>query len=492
MPPEMIHIRPPTFERRFIAAETDDADTLVGLASDESYFVRRQAVQNPNTPRWILYLLVRAGATADLRGRGDQDPDLDSDSLRRLAETGPWARQLVVEHPNTSAEVLAALKDQPAIPMRLAIAAHPHADEATLAILCCDIEGDIRAQALANPNCPPETVQLLNTAGASPDIQNTTREFGELTVQQFKQLAEYGAWGRFLTARHPDCPIDLLAAVASDTEWQVRSGLFDNPGTPESFIRALLDAPTIGDVETIQCLSQPQIPTEELAKLARHPSPVVRMSLARHPAATAEILGRLATDGVKEIRRLAANHSKTKSADLDRLVRAGSTPDLMGMIEPDPAMTPEEIHTLLDGGAWACQLAVRHPNTNAETLAHLLCDRDPKIREWAAVHPNLSPETKRNLLRAGSGSDFQGFMPPDPELAPEVLYQISRLGTWGEWVVANNPNSPADLLEWLAQSEDLKVQDFVAHNPSTPATVLARLSKDARGEVQEAILQGRG
>ena len=92
--PTPVRIRPPAFERRFIASETDDANTLVALASDESYFVRRQAVQNPNAPEWILDLLVRAGATPDLRGRGPIDPDLDGDSLRRLAETGPWARHL--------------------------------------------------------------------------------------------------------------------------------------------------------------------------------------------------------------------------------------------------------------------------------------------------------------------------------------------------------------------------------------------------------------
>jgi hypothetical protein len=107
---------------------------------------------------------------------------------------------------------------------------------------------------------------------------------------------------------------------------------------------------------------------------------------------------------------------------------------------------------------------VRHPNTDADTLARLLCDREPKIREWAAVHPNLSPKTKKDLIRAGSGSDFQGFMPPDPDLPPEILHQISQLGPWGEWVVAANPNAPADLLETLARSEDPQVRQLVARN----------------------------
>ena len=496
VPPEKdpipVHIRPPSFERRFIAAETDDADTLVALATDESYFVRRQAVNNPNTPKWILDLLVKAGATPDLRGKGQIDPELNPTALRRLAETGPWARQLVAEHPNTSAEVLGVLKDQPSIPLRLAIAAHPNADQATLASLCCDIEDGIRVQAVANSNFPSAIIALLTAAGAFADFSGVTRQFRDLDSEQLVQLAGLGAWGRFLVARPPNCPIDFLEAISSDPEWRVRSGLLDNPNARANIIERVFDAPNLGDVTTpegvvvVQCLSQSQISDEKLALLAQHPSPEVRLSLARHPAATPEILGRLATDGVKEIRRLAAGHPQTETDVLQRLVQAGSTPDLMRLSEPDASMSATAIRALLDGGMWARQLAVRHPNTDDDTLARLLCDREPKIREWAAVHPNLSPETKRDLMRAGSGTDFQGVMPPDPSLSPETLVRISQLGSWGEWVVANNPYAPAALLDALAASDDWQVRLFVARNPGTGSAIVERLENDKVGEVWQA------
>jgi len=463
--PYQVSFRQPSFERRFIASGTHDPNTLVALASDESYFVRRQAVQNPNTPKWILDLLVRAGATPDLRGKGPIDPDLDGDSLRRLAETGPWARRLVAEHPNTTAEVLAALKGQPSIPLRLTIARHPNADQDTLATLCADIEDGIRVRAIANPNCPAELIALLISAGARPDLLGVTRTFEPMIAQQLNRLAGLGPWGRFLVARHPDSQSDLLSAISSDPEWRVRSGLLDNANTPEALIQALLEAPAADKAATIRFLSRPHIPAETQAKLARHPDSEVRLALARHPAATPEILGQLTSDGSKEIRRLSAGHPKTRAADLQLLVRAGSTPNLMGLSEPDPAMPVEDIRALLDGGVWARQLAVRHPTTDGDTLARLLCDREPKIREWAAVHPNLPAGIKRDLIRAGSGTDFQGFMPPDPDLPPDRLRQICALGSWGEWVVANNPYAPADLLETLAQSKDPRVRQFVARNP---------------------------
>jgi hypothetical protein len=395
---------------------------------------------------------------------------------------------LVVEHPNTSGEVLAALTGQPSIPLRLAIAAHPNADQATLATLCCDIWGDIRARAAGNPHCPPDLLETLVAAGATPDLQSVTRQYGELGKEQLAQLADLGPWGCFLAARHPGSPPGLLAAISRDPDWRVRSGLLDNPNTPQTLIRTLVDAPDPSDMEAIRQLSQPQVAGQALSQLAHHASPEVRMSVARHPAATPEILGLLATDGVKEIRALAAIHPSVRTADLELLVRAGSTPDLMGLSEPDPTMPSTEIEALLDGGVWARQLAVRHPNTDADTLARLLCDEEPKIREWAAVHPNLPPETKRDLVRAGSGTDLQGIAPPDPALPPEALHRISELGPWGAWVVANNPYAPVELLDTLAGSDDWQVRLFVARNPSTPATTLKRLEEDVVQQVCEAAL----
>jgi hypothetical protein len=283
---------------------------------------------------------------------------------------------------------------------------------------------------------------------------------------QFERLRNWG-W-RFATG----------TSISSDPEWWVRSGLLDNPNTPSDIIELLLDRPISGEREIIQSLSQPQISDELLLQLVGHPSLEVRYALARHPAATPDILGMLSTDGVKEIRRLAASHPKTDPDIIQRLVQAGSMPDLMGLSEPDEGMSPDEIRKLLQGGVWARQLAVRHPNSDAEILAHLLCDREPKIREWAAVHPNLNPAFKRDLIRAGSGTDFQGIMPPDPNLPAGTLEKISQLGSWGKWVVANNPYALSELLGFLANSKDWQVRLFVAKNPNTSQKTLVRLAND--------------
>lgn len=485
-PPEL---RQPSFMRRFAAAESTDPDTLVGLACDESYFVRRQAAQNPATPAWILELLTRAGASADLRGKGRPDLTLEGSALRKLVEGGPWAWQLVAEHPNTPADVLEALKDQPSISLRLAIAGHPQTQSATLVFLCLDIEESIRAKAAIHPNRSNEIVRLLASAGATPDLRTATGFNHALASEHCRRLADLGPWGRFLAGRNPGCPLDLLADIATDPEWRVRTSLLDNPKTPSESLALLLGTQDPKELATVQQLHLTNPSPEALIILAQHAKPEIRLAVARHPAVTAQALRQLLTDRTKEVRRLAVNNPRTNPADIALLVQAGSTPDLLGLSDPDPVMAPAKIDALGRRGLWARQLAVRHPNSTPDTLARLLCDAEPKIREWAAVHPKADQETIKNLIRAGSGTDFQGFTPPDPTLSAEQLRQLSQLGPWAQYVVANNPHTPAELLAMLARSLDAQVRKLVAQNPSTPPTILTQLATDANVEVHALARQ---
>lgn len=158
----------------------------------------------------------------------------------------------------------------------------------------------------------------------------------------------------------------------------------------------------------------------------------------------------------------------------------------MGLSDPDLAMSEAELDALSRQGLWARLLAVRHPNAPSSVLARLLCDAEPKIREWAAVHPNMPQETIHALIRAGSGSDFQGFMPPDPDMPSRELRQLAALGPWAQRVVANHPNAPLPLLEELARSEDRRVRQSVARHHNASAALLAKLAQDSVVEVRRA------
>ncbi len=439
--------RPPSFLRRHLAATSDDGDVLIGLACDDHMWVRREAATNPSTPEWVLDLLVRAGASPDLRGTRDPDSDMPAAELRRLVECGPWAQRLVADHPNATTEILDALCQHPNDRVRASVAEHPNAAEATLAVLCADGSETIRRRASTHERRPVAALDLMERAGADPQLTGVTNDLDdELGPAELTALGELGPWGRFLAGRHPSCPPELLAAVATDPDWRVRSAVLDNPTTPDGLLDSVAGAENATAVGELRALSDRAAASERLDPLVRHPQAEVRLALARHPAATADIIGALAVDRVAELRRTAAGHRLMDPDAHSLLVCAGSTQDLAHLAPPDPTVAEADLAALADGGYWARQLVVRHPDAPPEVLAHLLCDEDPKLREWAAAHPGVPRGTVELLLRAGAATDFQGIAPPeDPAMPHDELRRIAALGPYGEQIVAWHPHAPDDL-----------------------------------------------
>jgi hypothetical protein len=426
--------------RRNLASRATD-DALVGLACDENLWVRREAARNPATPAWVLDLLMRAGADADLRGLRDPDPAMAPEDLRRLVECGPWAQRLVADHPNTSSEVLSVLATQPSPRLRAAVADHPNAGRSTLAHLCADSEAAIRKRAGANPRRPDAVYRLLRRAGSDAELGILEHDGdSEIEPDRLLELAALGPWGRFLAARQPACPDHVLTSVAADPDWKVRSALLDNHTTPDDLLERVTELPPPFD--NLRPLADRNAQVSELLALTGHQQPEVRLACARHPNAPAEALAELAADRSADVRRLAAQHPNLDRDDHERLVRAGSSKDLSMLADPDPELDPAALERLARGGHWARQLAVRHPGTAPDTLSRLLCDSDGKLREWAAAHPSAPRDVIAEIRRAGGAVDFQGIADPDPEAPAEMLQRVANLGPWGAWVVSWHPNTP--------------------------------------------------
>ncbi len=437
------HDRPPSFLRRHLAATSDEAPVLVGLACDENLWVRRQAAQNPATPTWVLDLLVRAGAAPDLRGTTDADPDMAPSELRRLVECGPWAQQLVADHPNATSEILGALAHHPSGRVRMSVAGHHNTSTDTLSVLCADADDAIRRRAATAEHRPQEVLALMRRAGAHPQLSGTSDGVDHhLEAHELASLARLGPWGRFLAGRHPSCPRDVLTEASRDADWRVRSAVLDNPRTPGDLLAAAAGLDESASTDEIRRLSDPGATADELLALATHQQAEVRLAVARHRGASTSVIGALAVDRVAEIRRAAAGHHLMDPVELSLLVRAGSTADLARLATPDPSITPEDLDELARGGYWARQLTVRHPATRPATLARLLCDADPKLREWAAAHPAVPSEIVELLRRAGAAEDFQGIAEADAEMTQDDLRRVIELGPYGAWVVSWHPKGP--------------------------------------------------
>ncbi len=197
---------------------------------------------------------------------------------------------------------------------------------------------------------------------------------------------------------------------------------------------------------------------------------------------------------------------------IQQLVRAGSTRDLQNYAAPDPTMTPRELETLSQGGAWAQMLAARHPNTSHEVLQKLLAtnasasivqnphappeilDRlashaSVMVRQAVARHPNTSPQTLRTLSRA-TERETRVAVARNAQTPFDVLQQLaSDANSRVRGAVARNVAAPEDLLEILSSDECGAVRLDVALHPQTPIRVLEQLATDNEGRVLHALLR---
>lgn len=475
----------PVFLRRRAAEESADPGLLQQLACDESYWVRRQAARNPALPSETLGLLQRAGATRDLRGFATPDPTLPPEEIESLLPRGKFSVQLAARHPSTPPRALAWLAGESRGSVRLAVASHPKAPETALGRLCSDLEVSVRVAAASHPTRPDGAIALLRRGGASADLRFAGWPSREPSHAALLALWESGPWGRFLAARRPACPQRLLERAGQDDDWQVRAGLLENADVSD----ALLERYWVQDEYDPTQLREigKRRPSRAVTlRILGHPNPEVRLALARHPRLPRTVLGILASDDHEGVRAHAALHPRTPPREIERLVRAGGARDLSALRGDVASQSFHELAALCRRGPFARMLAARHPGTPHRLLACLLCDASPQIRQWALVHPNRPREIVRDLVRCGSGDDLQGFHEADPEIAPETLVRLAKLGAWARRLVALHPRTPRQVLERLIHVDEWEVRRNVAMRPGLPDALRRELAGDRAPAVRRA------
>ncbi len=465
---------PPTDDRADAENPKTPPDELARLAADARMGIRRAAAQNPSLPQDILELLQRAGSSRDLSRAAKPDGTMSDDELAALLQLGPWARDRVAHHPNTSPATLKHLAQATEASVRRAVAQRQDADRHTLLLLLTDRNPTVCQLAREHPNAPAERVAQLNqlTQGKS------------LATDLLRELAQQNDATRRLVAVHPDTPDDVLQQLAKDPSWQVRAALAAQPRATSAMLAPLiqLDAPHLPQ----QLADHPHTPASVLTQLVHHADSAVRFAVAQHANTPSDGLALLLEDGIEPVRTAAAHHANTPADNLNTLVRAGSDPQLSTFAEPDPTLPPETLSTLSQGGPWARRLAAMHPATPTPALQHLAADADPIIRECVVRRPNAPIQP---LLQLGSADDLQGHTTPDPTLSPGRLAELTDWGPWARQLAARHPNANTDLLTQLSRDTYWQTRRAVARHPNTPADTLVALCEDDSADVRWSLVQ---
>ncbi|MDW8426345.1 MAG: hypothetical protein RMK51_10450 [Meiothermus sp.] len=510
------------YGRRLVAAHPNAAFCLEHLHTDPDWQTRLAVAQHPRTPPAVLTAMV-ADTDPEVRQAVALHPATPLPGLEQLArDEQPEVRVRVAENPRTPAAVLRLLAQDDHWQVRQAVARHPSTPLEALQKLGRDPDPDVQQAVADHPEASPEALEAFLTGWVFPPqlplspgaLYRKLREGESLPPEWLETLARGPERARRLVAAHPDTPQPTLEALLRDEDWRVRQALAQNPALPPGLLlRLAADA----DVDVRRAaFAHPGAGVEVLAQVRPDDPPDLRLLAARHPQTPLPALQRLLGDPDPEVRQAARAHPAVPAAWLEQYRRAEAL---------EPSLDAAFLRHLAAQEAWGRGLAARHPASPrdvlealqsdedgsvrlalaqnpalpAEILTQLAQDADRDVRLAVAAHPSAAPEALQELLRDTDEevrlAALRNPRLPEPTLAAyrrQLVLRASRSRfALNRAVALSRPEMPplelAKVRHWAAP--EWLVRYAVAQNPNTPLEVLRRLAQDGNRWVRKKALE---
>lgn len=271
-------------------------------------------------------------------------------ALAHLARVGDEdLRARIADVPAAGEEALHAIMDHADEPARLAVAYRRKLPVAILVRCADDASPRVRARAAASAQATTVILAAL-ARDAEPEVRDAA-------------------------VRHAEVPLDAVIACTGDVAPEVRRAAF-------------------------ACLpSAGQGIAEALAAGAGDPDPLVRETVALHPATPNEARLRLAKDPVGRVARALARCGALGPGVLVGL--ACHADPLVRLLVVTHTCVPHGVIEALgsDASADVREAVAGHARTSMASLLRLASDPAPRVREVVAMRPSLSRELVRVLLQ---------------------------------------------------------------------------------------------
>jgi hypothetical protein len=450
---------------------------LEELGASPDATLRSYVARNPSTPEALVRALSR-DALAPVRQAAAVHPALPASEWARLADDeDPSVLAALARRLDLSNEIVQRLGASPFSQVRLVVAQRQEIPEMLLGALLFDMSARVRSQAERAPKAKQ----------AKAAEEKRLRSLRRISEDAARAALRAGTISKRALAMHLHTPLALLCELATDSA-PVAYWLCAHPRLPAEVLALLAQHPS--EKLRVWCAEQSHTPPEVLARMASDANRWVQRAVAQNENTPPEVLARLATHDNPPIRQLAAKNRALSPVFLETLHRAGASRSLHSFAPPDATLTDAELAPLLDLGAWAREVAGRHPNASPTTLALALearpsakalwirlashPDSQPEhlarcatclvgvARQRAALHPRVPVSVLDLLSRAGAREDLRRLTPPEAPLSQEDRAALLSLGPWARLAVARAP--------WLSPSE----WDRLSQDPlSTLRKVLA-------------------
>ena len=402
---------------------------------------------------------------------------------------------------------------------------------------------EVRQAVAWHENTPTDVLEVLAEDGDS-DVRRATQERSLPSEWRTKSEDE-----KVSALQAADVPLVVIQALATSERWTLRQAVAWSPSTPESILEKLreddddevkmaatterqlpLDWRFLSGWDKAQRLGKEKADLAILEILAQSRDSDVRRAVALHPATPERLISVLKdddNDSVKSGIRERELPESWKSLDEDERVTALTAHDVSESV----------LDILSRSNSWTIRQAVaRNPATSVTILQELSGDDDSDVSSAAkkTLKQKCLPEDWRQL----DESELVERLKTSPDVGAEILRALSGSDDWSvRQAVAWHDNTPADVIEALAQDDDSdvteatlerrlpqawrfmsqsekvealksdqvsidiiehlassqkwKLRQAVAWSPSTPGSILEQLKQDEDDDVKEAATTER-
>lgn len=424
-----------------------------------------------NHPNRDLLLHLAADANPNVRARIVHNSAVPPEALAELADDAePRVRKAVLEKllsPRTTLtpQAFEALAHVDNTSIRECVAKMPDTPAEVLVRLADD---------------PMEAVRKAAAEGmlsSNPYVRD--REFSSAALAELAQVRNVDV--RAVVARHHATDAETLEALSNDTHDSVREAVATNIG-PSAVILA----------------EDPDIPMEILVRFARSESSDVRHGVAKNPKSSSALLANLARDVRNDVRQSVAIHPHT-TADTLAYLASDSEPVVRQTVARNSTTAPAVLRNLASDPVGDVRQAVAaNPHTPTDTLMLLGSDPDTSVGISLTQNPNIQADILAALIRKHNSPKLSPFAHMFASWRPRgidksVLETADQYYSDLWWVqgvrqaVATHPRTPIETLELLANAPDTVGQ--IACNPRTPPATLRRLAYHEAVDVRRAVAE---
>ncbi|BAZ17349.1 hypothetical protein NIES4071_92270 [Calothrix sp. NIES-4071] len=447
--------------------------TLSEIVKRDWEYTQTGVASHPNTP-WEILTKLAYNKSWKVRAAVASNKNVPDDVLEVLIEDKRLGVcNAIVRNPITPAWLLVRMLNNKCY-QRQDIAKHPNATPAILELLARDADCYVRVAVIQNLKTP---IELLVHLANDKDfyVRNhiaASSRVPETLLAQLANDSEYMV--RQHVAYNLKTPVEILRKLATDEDNNVRCAVAENATTPDDVLTQLEN----DKVDWVKARAKIFRQTKSLIVCSSSTYQDNTLTAA-NPNTHIEVLLELAPTDTYQVYMLSIqNICRQMTINLDIPAELLEKCTILNTLEMQIALArypniPESIASKFASSQSfrLRRLLARNPNLPSSVVEKLLQDKNQDVRRAALVGLLENKTVNIEFLQQWQASQ-------NSDITHEQLIELAQ----SKWVTLREAVAKSDasvsVLEKLAADEHIYVKLAVAKNPNSPANVLELLANN--------------